>query len=305
MTILFSGQRIALQPLGDELLELSFDSREGINKFDRQTLVELTQTLTLVEAVGPRGLLLSSRQKVFFAGGDISEFIARFSLSDNDILHQLEEFNQLLLQLSDLPCPTVSALNGAALGGGMEIALASDYRLALADIKLGFPEVSLGIIPGTGGSVRLPRLVGIDTALQWICHGTIHSAKQALSVGLIDELVATLTDDRPRSLQRLASRAKAALLELGEHPKSWQQRRTELRGAHATCSPAALAHLQSQLEQNYNDRTLTARLKAAQTMQASISLEFAEALSAESAVVAELGKSANSQALIKKFINGS
>jgi 3-hydroxyacyl-CoA dehydrogenase/enoyl-CoA hydratase/3-hydroxybutyryl-CoA epimerase/enoyl-CoA isomerase len=303
--MLFSGQRIVLQPLADELLELSFDSLDGINKFDRQTLSELSKVLTLIKAAGPRGLVLTSRQKVFFAGGDIGEFVERFNLSDNDILIQIGEFNQLLLQLSNLPCPTLCALNGAALGGGMEIALACDYRLALAGIKLGFPEVSLGIMPGTGGSARLPRLVGIDTALQWICHGVIHSAEHALAEGVIDELVAASADDRPGSQQRLANRAKAALHKLCEQPQCWQQQRTEQRSAKPSCSAAALAQLHYQLEQRYKDRTLTARLKAAQTMQVSIGLDFAEALTAESAAVTELGKSADSQTLVQQFISST
>ncbi|WP_350608616.1 enoyl-CoA hydratase-related protein, partial [Pseudoalteromonas sp. MER144-MNA-CIBAN-0113] len=91
--------------------------------------------------------------------------------------------------IEDLPFPTLSAINGMALGGGCEWALATDYRVASETAKMGLPEVKLGIMPGFGGTVRLPRIIGADNAMMWITSGSTNRAADALKVGAFDAVV--------------------------------------------------------------------------------------------------------------------
>ena len=93
-------------------------------------------------------------------------------------------------RFEDLPFPTVAAINGEAQGGGFEICLASDFRVAAPTARMGLPEVKLGIMPGWGGSVRLPRLIGMDNAVEWMCTGASKKAAAALKDGAIDAVIA-------------------------------------------------------------------------------------------------------------------
>jgi 3-hydroxyacyl-CoA dehydrogenase/enoyl-CoA hydratase/3-hydroxybutyryl-CoA epimerase/enoyl-CoA isomerase len=97
--------------------------------------------------------------------------------------------NSVFNRLEDLPVPTISAVNGYALGGGCECVLATDYRLATPDLRIGLPETKLGIMPGFGGSVRMPRMLGADSALEIIAAGKDVGAEQALKIGLVDGVV--------------------------------------------------------------------------------------------------------------------
>jgi 3-hydroxyacyl-CoA dehydrogenase/enoyl-CoA hydratase/3-hydroxybutyryl-CoA epimerase/enoyl-CoA isomerase len=112
-----------------------------------------------------------------------------FSEPEDIILSWLVESNKVFNDLEDLPFPTVTAINGIALGGGFEMALTTDYRVGTVKSVVGFPEVKLGILPGFGGTVRLPRLIGADNANQWISSGSHIKAPQAQTEGAIDAIV--------------------------------------------------------------------------------------------------------------------
>ncbi len=292
--VVFSGQKIHLIALCDSFFELCFNSQSGINKFDQQTLKEINQVLILLSSTDAQGLLISSAQKVFFAGGDIDEFVERFVLPDAEVLGQLQAFNQPLTGLSQLPFPVVCAINGAALGGGVEIALASDYRLALSDIKIGFPEVSLGIIPGTGGTVRLPRLVGVENALQWICSGNIFHASDAKAIGLIDALIG---DEN-----RLKKDALTKLKELAINPDTWKKHREKQCSKVEPLSNKEQEKYLSSLRKQHAGLTLNARIAATTLIQKAAGKTMESALEEEHHVVIDLGKSDDSKKLVQKFI---
>lgn len=136
--------------------------------------------LALVDRPDLRAVVLRSAQAHFYSGSDIKEF-------DGDIVRpSLPEIIELI---SDLPIPVVAALNGSTLGGGLELALACDCRIAAKDSRLGLPEVTLGMLPGAGGTVRLPRLVGLATAIEIIGSGRPVGAQEALAAGLVDAVV--------------------------------------------------------------------------------------------------------------------
>jgi 3-hydroxyacyl-CoA dehydrogenase/enoyl-CoA hydratase/3-hydroxybutyryl-CoA epimerase len=177
----------------DGICVLTFD-RPGsaANIFDRQTLRELHEELDFItDAPQIKGVILvSAKPSIFIAGADLHMMTEATPLAE---ARELLEYGQSLIQrLSLLPIPTVAAIHGAAVGGGYEITLACDYRLATPDraTKIGLPEVHLGLLPAWGGATRLPRLIGLPKALDVILGGKTLAAKPALKLGMVDELVA-------------------------------------------------------------------------------------------------------------------
>ena len=147
--------------------------------------------LAAVEAEPPSGLVIvSGKAGSFVAGADIGELEALNST--RAVLTMLERGHALSRRLAGLPFPTVAAIHGAALGGGLELALCCDFRVATDHPKtrLGLPEVQLGLIPGMGGTQRLPRLIGVPEALDLVLSGRQVAAKKALRLGLVDEICA-------------------------------------------------------------------------------------------------------------------
>jgi 3-hydroxyacyl-CoA dehydrogenase/enoyl-CoA hydratase/3-hydroxybutyryl-CoA epimerase len=161
------------------------------NVLSGPVLVELDAFLGQLEAQRPRGLvLISGKKSGFIAGADIREFTA---LADEAAGYALIRRGQAVFdRLEALPCPTVAAIHGFALGGGLETALACRYRVAVADerLSLGLPEVQLGLHPGFGGTVRTVRLIGVRPAMEMMLTGKPVRAEKALKLGLIDRLVA-------------------------------------------------------------------------------------------------------------------
>lgn len=298
---LFQGQRIALYEHPSQLLEIRLNNRDGINKFDQQTLNELSQIIEQLHCTPPQGLIITSAQKVFFAGGDIEEFVTRFTLDHQDILRSLHDFNAVLTRLESLPCPTIAILNGATLGGGVELALACDYRLALPTIKIGFPEVNLGIIPGTGGTVRLARVIGAHTAAQWISHGDIRSGEQAYQAGVIDRLLTTADDTLSIGLTSLVELTKTAATDATK--PTWQQLRSKKRHNNSPFNADDKKQLQLQIQQQFKDQTQNARLVSIDVIAQQCLLSFEQALNNESQQVAILGCSLTSKDLVNAFLN--
>lgn len=192
---------------------------ESVNKFDRKTTQEYQEAVTALENRDDiQGLIVTSGKSVFIAGADITEFTEYFSRSKDEIEAWLLDINHIFNRFEDLPFPKVAAINGAALGGGCEMALVCDYRVAGVSAQIGLPETKLGIFPGFGGSVRLPRLIGIDNALEAIATGKAYRPDAALKLGLVDAVVA----------DELLEQAAADLVKkclLGEF--DWQAKRQE------------------------------------------------------------------------------
>ena len=174
----------------DGVLVLAFDRQgESVNTFSQDVLIELDGMLERLALDPPRALVLrSAKQKGFIAGADIREF--REFDAKGTIGDSIRRGQQVFQRLADLPCPTVAAIHGFCMGGGTEIALACDWRVASSDesTRIGLPEVKLGIYPGWGGSVRLPRLVGAPAAFDMMLTGRALSAKAARNIGLVDKV---------------------------------------------------------------------------------------------------------------------
>lgn len=131
-------------------------------------------------------VVVTGQGKIFIAGADIRE-IERITLGE--AAPELPYLNALLGKIEDFPVPVVMAVNGAALGIGLETAMAGHYRLMAQSASVGLPEVKLGLIPGAGGTQRLPRLVGLARALAMIESGATLNAREALDAGLVDDVV--------------------------------------------------------------------------------------------------------------------
>jgi len=156
------------------------------NALDRLTVREIAEVITLVEQDDKINVVIftGSGNRAFVAGADIA------TLRERTILETYLNENQAVLnQLATMKKVTIAAINGVALGGGCELALACDLRIASENAKLGQPELSLGILPGAGGTQRLSRLIGIAKAKELILTGDLVDASEALRIGLVNKIV--------------------------------------------------------------------------------------------------------------------
>lgn len=223
--MIFAGRAIKVFPLEtdqDGIVELRFErEQESVNKLDALAFDELRQATDAIAAArGIKGLLITSAKDAFIVGADIFEFLPIFKRPDGEIAGFVAGNCAIITALGDLPVPSVALINGLALGGGLEVALAADYRVMAASAAIGVPEIHLGLFPGYGGTVRLPRLIGLGPAAEWIISGAQHKAEAALTAGAVDA-VASPEGLRIAALTtlRLAIRSEA----------DWRGRRAELR----------------------------------------------------------------------------
>jgi len=190
--MLYTGPAFSAAALGDGIVELKFDlAGESVNKLNTVALQDFAAATQAIAKDGSvKGVVVTSGKPVFIVGADITEFGAMFAAGEEGIAKSVLEVNRMLSAFEDLPVPTVVAINGVCLGGGLELALAADYRVMSTAASVGFPEVKLGIFPGFGGSVRMPRIIGVDNAVEWICAGADKKADAALKDGAVDAVVA-------------------------------------------------------------------------------------------------------------------
>ena len=190
--MLYQSDNMTLSMLDDGLAKLHFDKQGGsVNIFDRQTISDFSDALDVLESNGDiKGLLVTSGKKVFVAGADVAFLESSRGEGAKAVASFIGSNNINFNRFEDLPFPTVVAINGAALGGGFEICLAADVRVMSSAAQVGLPETSLGIFPGWGGTVRLPRLIGLVTAAEWIAAGRGQKAPVAGEAGAVDAVVA-------------------------------------------------------------------------------------------------------------------
>ncbi|HAU68302.1 MAG TPA: fatty acid oxidation complex subunit alpha FadB [Gammaproteobacteria bacterium] len=190
---MFKGKAISVSMHDAGIAELRFDLEgESVNKFNALTVQELGQAVEVLEkADGLKGVLVTSGKPVFIVGADITEFGSQFGPNATGTFDKTKDpANIAFNRLEDLHVPTVALINGYAMGGGLELTLTCDFRVMSTVAKIGLPETKLGIIPGWGGTVRLPRIAGADTAIDWIASGKEQRADVALKAGVVDGVVA-------------------------------------------------------------------------------------------------------------------
>lgn len=210
-----SSQSLQLQRTA-AVATVTIDRPQRLNALDRATVAELSAVFAELrdEAAVRAVVLTGAGSKAFVAGADIGELSAQ---SAPDAECYAAAGQSLLDRIENLGKPVIAAINGFALGGGLELALACTVRWAAAGAKLGLPEVGLGLIPGFGGTQRLPRLIGQGRALEMILGGGQITAEQALALGLVtrvlppDELLPQAQELAARLAARPAVAVRAAL----------------------------------------------------------------------------------------------
>ena len=227
----------------DGIVTLTLDDPTGsanvMNEHYKESMHKAVQRL-VAEKDSITGVVVTSAKKTFFAGGDLKAMITAGPENAGEIFAEVEEIKRDLRALETLGKPVVAAINGAALGGGLEIALACHRRIA-ADVKgsaIGLPEVSLGLLPGGGGVARTVRMFGIQNAfVNVLSQGTRFSPKKAKDAGLVDELVDTAADVVPAAKAWIKANPEA-------HTQPWDAKGYKMPGG-TPASPALAAILPS------------------------------------------------------------
>ncbi|WP_028081403.1 fatty acid oxidation complex subunit alpha FadB [Solimonas soli] len=295
---MFQGQSLLVEKIDNGYAELRFDRQgDAINKFDAATVKELGQAAEALKKDGAiKGLIVTSAKDVFIVGADITEFGASFQRSEEDIVGWLEESNKSFSAIEDLPFPTVTAINGIALGGGFEMALSTDYRVSSSTAVIGLPEAKLGLFPGFGGTVRLPRLIGADNAIEWIAGGEQQKPDAALKVHAVDAVVAP---------DKLRAAALKLLQQAAEGKYDWKARRAQKTGKLQLNPIEAMmvfstskAFIAGQAGKNY-----PAPLAAVSAIEKAAGKGRDEALKIESQAFAKIAKTTQADALIGLFLN--
>ncbi|MDQ6622229.1 MAG: 3-hydroxyacyl-CoA dehydrogenase NAD-binding domain-containing protein [Verrucomicrobiota bacterium] len=259
----------------DGICTLTFDRPEsGANIFDAATMNDLRGHLDEIEKDDAlKGVIVTSAKKsIFIAGADLQTLLRQ--AQTGELRAFIADGQKVFNRLAALKVPTVAAIHGACAGGGYEITLACDYRIASNDpaTKIGLPETTLGLVPAWGGATRLPRLIGIDAAAEVITKGKLHSAADALKLGLVDAVV-------PREQLLDAARKKIA-----------DGKRK------AAQPPASSKELKLRPEHN------AAPQRALEIIRSNKSIE--DSLGMEVDAIVELGETATTQNLIRNFFLG-
>lgn len=293
----YTGKALSVEVLPSGIAHLVFDLQDSsVNKFNQETLKELQEAVAQLQTADVKGVIFSSAKSTFIVGADITEFTAMFEQPEEQINSWLVEANSLFSAIEDLPFPTVTAINGTALGGGFEMAVATDYRIATADATVGFPEVKLGIIPGFGGTVRMPRLIGADNANQWISSGSHIKADQAFAEGAVDAIV---------DADKLIAAAESLIQQCNDGKLDYQAIRNK-KNSPLTLTPIELnvafetakGMVAAQAGPHY-----PAPVTAVQVMQQAATMDRAGALLAEHEGFVKLAKTEVTANLVQMFLN--
>lgn len=221
------SQAIRYEAGADGIVLLTLDMPgQSANTMNATYRAAMAETLERLEAEREQiaGVILTSAKKTFFAGGDLNELVAVTRADAEPFFRMVQLLKQQLRRLETLGKPVVAAINGSALGGGWEICLACQHRIALdaPDVQLGLPEVTLGLLPGGGGIVRTVRLLGIEKALPFLLEGKKLRPREALKAGLLHEVVG--------SREALLSQARTWILANPEATQPWDAKGDKLPG---------------------------------------------------------------------------
>ncbi|SKC34116.1 Fatty acid oxidation complex subunit alpha [Photobacterium piscicola] len=295
--MIYHGETLSVRYLEEGIAELIFDAPASINKFDLATLESFSLALdALYQQPNLKGLILRSTKAAFIVGADITEFLGLFALPADQLSKWLHHANTIFNKLEDLPVPTLSAINGYALGGGCECVLATDFRIADHQARIGLPETKLGIMPGFGGTVRLPRLIGADSAMEIITSGKDKAADAALKLGIIDAVVAT--DILPTAALRIIKQAIAGDLD-------WQRRRSQKKMPLKLTTTEALMSFTTAkaMVAKIAGKHYPAPMAAVTAIETAATCERTQALVIENSHFVTLAKTDIAQALVGIFIN--
>lgn len=156
------------------------------NALNAEMIEKLQEIVSEISALNLRAAIFTGEGKAFCAGADITELLNKTPVEH---LHKIQIGQALFQQINELKFPTLASIHGMALGGGLELALACTFRICSPTAGLGLPEIKLGLIPGYGGTQRLPRLIGVSKALEMVVSGKILTAEEAYNIGLVNQVI--------------------------------------------------------------------------------------------------------------------
>ncbi|WP_066014910.1 fatty acid oxidation complex subunit alpha FadB [Endozoicomonas atrinae] len=296
--MIYQGKAFRVLPVEDGIAELQFNlDGESVNKFSRSAIEDLAAALDAIRSdTDINGLILTSGKDVFIVGADINEFTQTFKQDDETLLAELMTVNKVFSGFEDLDMPTVAAVNGIALGGGFEICLCADYRVLSTEAKVGLPEVKLGIYPGWGGTVRLPRVIGADNAVEWIASGKEYRPDAALKVGAVDAVVAP---------EKLKESAVALVRRCMNGELDYQSRKQEKKGKLKLPPVEAMMVFEttSAVVKQQAGPHMLAPIASVKAIQKHAFMERDKALEAEAKGFIKLAKSSVCDALVGLFLN--
>lgn len=221
--MIYQNTSLHVKVLHDGIAQLTFSASASVNTLNTQTLSALNEALDAIKAHSKiTGLIISSDKDAFIVGADIKEFLGLFAKPAEELDHWVRYANDIFCKLEDLPFPTISVIRGFALGGGCELVLSTDLRIGDYSAIIGLPETKLGIIPGFGGTVRLPRVIGADNAMEMIATAKQQKADEALKLGLLDAIVDS---------EQLDASAITTLKQAIDGKIDWQARRQQKTSA--------------------------------------------------------------------------
>ena len=293
--MIFKGNKLTCDIRDKNIAELRFDANDGsVNVLNLATLEELDQAISKLEKEKKvKGLILSTGKNDFIMGADINEFLPRFVSPVEEIVSWLREAQRVFDRIEDLPYPSVAAVTGYALGGGLETAMAATYRVFSTRAQVGQPEVKLGLIPGFGGTVRLPRLIGVDNAIELIASGRNVKPDEALKLKLAQAVVAPeRLEEAALSLLRNALRSDRWKADVNTKKNPVLLNGIERIMAFTT----AKGFVGAQAGPNY-----PAPMAAIKVMEKSAHLTREEAMQNEAEAFASLGKTPEAESLIGLF----
>lgn len=297
--MIYEGQAIQVTDVDDKgIAQLIFDLQgESVNKFNRATLEDLSHAVeSIAGSEQVKGLLVTSAKDVFIVGADITEFSDIFASTEEEIAAWTLKANAVFCALEDLPLPTVCLINGIALGGGLELALATDFRIMASGAEVGLPEVKLGLFPGFGGTVRLPRVIGVDNAVEWIAAGGHHKAPKALADGVVNAVVA------PEQLKAAGEKLLASCLAGKIDYKQHRQEKLDPLKLPPMENMMSFQTCTAMVAQKAG-RHYPAPKAAVSTMQKHASMTRDKALEVEAAGFAKMAKTPVAANLIQLFMN--
>jgi 3-hydroxyacyl-CoA dehydrogenase/1,4-dihydroxy-2-naphthoyl-CoA synthase len=272
------------------------------NVLDDQLFSELDSAIEELSANDQlRGVvLISAKPKIFVAGADLNRIQQTADFSDQQIIEFCEQGRAVMKKFSAASFPSVAAIHGAAVGGGLEIAMWCDFRIATNHraTKLGLPEVKLGLVPGWAGTSRLPRLTNLKDSIELVTSGELASAQRGHEIGLIDEIV--LCDDPADAMTSLEAKA----IDLLEHTESrtWQQRRKKFTGPVRDCDEieSIVASAGKNIVSN-RDIFLFAPTVVLEHMARTATLDASEAEASESIAMAQVYGSPANRGLLHHY----
>lgn len=295
--MIFKGQTLSVTLDDKGIGHFVFDAAGSVNKFDQQTIQDCRDAAAAINANPDiKGVLFTSAKSTFIVGADITEFLDTFKNDEATLVNWVKASSDMFDAIEDIKVPTIAAITGFALGGGFELCLATDLRIADETAQVGLPENNLGLIPGFGGTVRLPRLIGPDNALEWITTAKPKSPQEALKMGAIDAVTRK---------EHLHATALSMLNNAINGDLDWQARRnqkmvaiqfnqTELENAVTVAKTMVMAKA---------GKHYPAPVAAVESVYESAGMDRDEAMRVENKYFAKLAKTDAATAMIGNFLN--